>query len=120
MVDEGALVEALRERQIARASLDVHDPEPLALDHPLREIPDRVVLSLHTGDVSTEVYRDFYGETARSLVAYLPGEADPGPRDFSRQWVRRPETHSVDAQEHALCRPSPAKRKTRTLAHRTP
>jgi phosphoglycerate dehydrogenase-like enzyme len=39
-VDQDALVEALRARQISAAWLDVTDPEPLPADHPLRMEPD--------------------------------------------------------------------------------
>jgi phosphoglycerate dehydrogenase-like enzyme len=74
LVDEGALVEALREERIAGAVLDVYDKEPLAGDHALRQFPDRVILSPHMGYVTREVYEEFYGETARSLSSYLRGE----------------------------------------------
>jgi phosphoglycerate dehydrogenase-like enzyme len=74
LVDEGALVEALREERIGGAVLDVYDKEPLAGDHALREFPDRVILSPHMGYVTREVYEEFYGETARSLSSYLRGE----------------------------------------------
>lgn len=74
LVDEGALVEALREERIAGAVLDVYDKEPLAGDHALREFTDRVILSPHMGYVTREVYEEFYGETARSLSSYLRGE----------------------------------------------
>ena len=74
LVDEGALVEALRTEQIGGAVLDVYDKEPLAADHPLRAFPDRVIISPHMGYVTREVYEEFYGETARSLAAYLAGE----------------------------------------------
>jgi phosphoglycerate dehydrogenase-like enzyme len=74
LVDEAALVEALREERIGGAVLDVYDKEPLAADHPLRSFEDRVILSPHMGYVTREVYEEFYGETARSLAAYLRGE----------------------------------------------
>ncbi len=74
LVDEGALVEALREERIGGAVLDVYDKEPLAAQHALREFSDRVILSPHMGYVTREVYEEFYGETARSLSSYLRGE----------------------------------------------
>jgi len=44
--DTEALVEALKEGQLAGAGLDVTDPEPLAQDHPLRDM-DNVVITPH-------------------------------------------------------------------------
>jgi phosphoglycerate dehydrogenase-like enzyme len=46
VVDQDALVEALRERRIAGAGLDVFTPEPLAPGHPLTTL-DNVVLTPH-------------------------------------------------------------------------
>jgi len=48
VVDEGALIAALREGRIAGAGLDVFDHEPLPLDHPLLTCP-RVTLTPHYG-----------------------------------------------------------------------
>ena len=55
LVDESALVDALRKKQIAGAGLDVFDIEPLPLDHPLRKL-DNVTLTPHTGYVSDDNY----------------------------------------------------------------
>ena len=55
VVDESALVDALRKKQIAGAGLDVFDIEPLPLDHPLRKL-DNVTLTPHTGYVSDDNY----------------------------------------------------------------
>jgi phosphoglycerate dehydrogenase-like enzyme len=49
VVDEPALVGALRERRIRGAALDVYAHEPLAPDHPLYAL-DNVLLSPHTAD----------------------------------------------------------------------
>ena len=40
IVDEAALINALRNNTIAGAGLDVFDIEPLPLDHPLRNLPN--------------------------------------------------------------------------------
>ena len=45
-VDTDALVQALRERRIAGACLDVTDPEPLPADHPLWDM-ENVILTPH-------------------------------------------------------------------------
>lgn len=48
-VDEEALVDALREKRIRGAALDVFETEPLAPDHPLWQL-DNVLISPHTAD----------------------------------------------------------------------
>lgn len=55
IVNEDALVNALKEKKIAGAALDVYDVEPLPLNHALRTL-DNVVLSPHVGYVSQENY----------------------------------------------------------------
>jgi phosphoglycerate dehydrogenase-like enzyme len=72
LVEEAALLEALRERRIAGAGLDVYDVEPLPADHPLRRL-DNVLLTPHLGYVTEDAYRTFYGETVESVAAFLRG-----------------------------------------------
>jgi len=73
IVDEVALVRALREGKIAGAGLDVFDEEPLALDHPLRHLPNTVITP-HLGYVTEETYRIFYGQALEDILAYLRGQ----------------------------------------------
>ena len=48
LVDEAALIEALRAGRIAHAALDVFDEEPLPARHPFTEL-ERVTLTAHSG-----------------------------------------------------------------------
>src|SRR2546427_75808 len=72
IVDEAALVRALREGTIAGAGLDVFDEEPLPLDHPFRELPSTVITP-HLGYVTEETYRIFYGQALEDVQAFLRG-----------------------------------------------
>jgi phosphoglycerate dehydrogenase-like enzyme len=70
IVDESALVDALRARRIAGAGLDVFDTEPLPAGHLLRSL-DNVVATPHIGYVAEQVYRVFYGEAAAEIARWL-------------------------------------------------
>jgi phosphoglycerate dehydrogenase-like enzyme len=73
IVDEAALVAALRQGTIAGAGLDVYDEEPLPLDHPLRTLPNTVITP-HLGYVTEETYRIFYGHALEDVRAWLAGQ----------------------------------------------
>jgi phosphoglycerate dehydrogenase-like enzyme len=70
IIDRAALVDALRNKRIAGAALDVYDKEPATLEDPLLKL-DNVVVTPHLGYVTEEVYRAFYGQTLENILAYL-------------------------------------------------
>ena len=72
IVDEDALVEALRARQIGKAAIDVYDTEPLPADHPLRALPN-ALLTPHIGYVSRDLYETFYGDAVADIAAFHAG-----------------------------------------------
>jgi phosphoglycerate dehydrogenase-like enzyme len=72
IVDEAALITALRTGRIAGAGLDVFDVEPLPPEHPLRLLPT-VTLSPHLGYVTREMLGAFYSDTVEAVVAWLDG-----------------------------------------------
>ena len=70
IVEEPALLEALRTRAIAGAALDVFDHEPLPPGHPLLGL-DNVVLTPHIGYVTKETYAVFFSEAVEDILAFL-------------------------------------------------
>ena len=70
VVDQSALVEALRAGRIAGAGLDVTDPEPPVADDPLRTLPN-VILTPHAAWYSEESREHVTVEAAREVVRIL-------------------------------------------------
>ncbi|WEV28792.1 D-2-hydroxyacid dehydrogenase family protein [Streptomyces sp. 71268] len=72
IVDQEALLAALRAGTIAGAAVDVFDEEPLPADHPLRTAP-RLLATPHLGYVTRGNYRRYYGQAVEDIQAYLAG-----------------------------------------------
>jgi phosphoglycerate dehydrogenase-like enzyme len=72
IVDEDALLDALRRKEIGCAALDVYDTEPLPAGHPFRSL-DNTVLTPHVGYVTREVYEVFYGDAVEDIAAFKAG-----------------------------------------------
>ncbi|MUM19217.1 D-2-hydroxyacid dehydrogenase family protein [Mycobacterium sp. CBMA271] len=72
LVDEPALIEALRSRQIRGAALDVYAQEPLPPGHPLAALPN-TLLTPHLGYVTKDLMGLFYREIVEDIAAYCTG-----------------------------------------------
>jgi gluconate 2-dehydrogenase len=72
IVDEAALVEALKDGTIAGAGLDVYVEEPLSLESPLLKL-DNVVTLPHIGSATHETRAAMNKNAAENLIAALNG-----------------------------------------------
>lgn len=66
IINETALISALKSKKIAAAALDVFDEEPLPLNHPFRTL-ENVITTPHTGYATEDNYRIAYGDTVRII-----------------------------------------------------
>jgi len=78
VVDHRALVEALREGHLGGAALDVTDPEPLPLDHPLWAF-ENVVITPHIASASERTRARMAEMAAENVIAVLAGREPPNP-----------------------------------------
>lgn len=76
VVDQDALIAALKNRTIAYAGLDVTTPEPISGDHPLLALPNAVVLP-HIGSASIAARNGMATIAAQNLLAGVRGERLP-------------------------------------------
>lgn len=72
LVDQAAVIKAMREGWIAGVAFDVYDQEPLPSDHPLRSLP-RVILTPHLGYVTRDAYQGFFAHVAEDIQAFQAG-----------------------------------------------
>src|SRR4030088_263050 len=91
--DEAALLEALRNRSIAGAGLDVWAKEPPPADHPLLQF-DNVLASPHTAGVTREARENMGRIAAEQILDALDGKRPPriiNPEvwpDYARRFER--------------------------------
>jgi phosphoglycerate dehydrogenase-like enzyme len=83
IVDQAALVEALRQGRLAGAGLDVVDPEPLPGDDPLLALPN-VIGAPHSLGCTDELFAACVASACASLVAVAAGRV---PRDLANPEV---------------------------------
>jgi len=84
VVDEAALVAALRQRRIAAAGLDVFEEEPLPASSPLLEL-DNVILTPHTAGISEKSARKVRTEVGKAAADLLAGR---WPRHVANRGVK--------------------------------
>jgi len=70
IVEEQALISALKNKQIAGAAIDAFDTEPLPPSHPFRTL-DNVLATPHIGYVSQGHYKTFYEDTVSNIRKWL-------------------------------------------------
>jgi len=76
LVDEAALIEALRTRRLAAAALDVISQEPPAADHPIVEAAkelDNLLVTPHTAWSAREARERLLSEVADNISAFFDG-----------------------------------------------
>jgi phosphoglycerate dehydrogenase-like enzyme len=73
IIDEPALVEALRRGRPGAAALDVFATEPLPPGHPLLQLHN-TVLTPHLGFVTETTYRRYFKEIVEDIASFLDGE----------------------------------------------
>ncbi|QOZ37779.1 D-2-hydroxyacid dehydrogenase family protein [Bradyrhizobium sp. CCBAU 53421] len=76
IVDEDALLVALRDKKIAGAGIDVFSVEPLPIDHPLRKL-DNVVITPHLGYATRESLQTHYQQMVACIDAFTKGSEPP-------------------------------------------
>ena len=76
VINESALVDALREGKIGGAALDVFETEPPPLDNPLLSMPN-VLVTPHIASASWETRRKMAVRSTGNVLSYLKGERPP-------------------------------------------
>jgi phosphoglycerate dehydrogenase-like enzyme len=83
LVDEAALADALRQKKIAAAALDVLEEEPLPPDSPLWDM-ENVLITPHTGSVTPHIWERQYTLISENVRRFLAGEPLLGVVDKSK------------------------------------
>jgi len=75
IVDEAALIQALSDRRISAAGLDVFACEPLAEGHPLTNLPN-IVMTPHCAGITPEAMEAGLRMAVQNVLRFLDGQAD--------------------------------------------
>jgi phosphoglycerate dehydrogenase-like enzyme len=73
IIERAGLIEALQQRWIAGAAVDVYEVEPLPQDDIMRSITN-LIITPHLGYVTSDNYQIFFGQAVDNIDAYLRGE----------------------------------------------
>lgn len=82
VVDQEALINALKNGTIAAAGLDVMTPEPIPLDNELLKLNNCVVLP-HIGSATIETRDEMARITAKNIIAVLEGTPENMPAEIN-------------------------------------
>jgi len=78
LIDEPALIAALQSGHLGGAALDVTDPEPLPMEHPLYSFAN-VIITPHIASASTQTRGRMAEFAAKNIIAVLKGETPSTP-----------------------------------------
>ena len=73
IINEMALLDALKSNKIRAAGLDVYEKEPLPESHKLRFVQNALLLP-HIGYVTAENYSTFYNQMIENLDSFVSGK----------------------------------------------
>ena len=84
LVDQHALLKALKDKAIGGAALEVTDPEPLPADHPLWDAPNCFITMHLSGQAQTLMFQRAAARFVENLKRYRNGEDMIAVADFDR------------------------------------
>ncbi|XP_018055563.1 PREDICTED: glyoxylate reductase/hydroxypyruvate reductase [Atta colombica] len=84
VVDQQALIDALKNNTIAAAGVDVTTPEPLPIDHELLGLENCVILP-HIGSATIETRNEMACITAKNIIAVLEGNPEEMPAEYGKR-----------------------------------
>jgi phosphoglycerate dehydrogenase-like enzyme len=73
IINEQAMIKALKSGQLGGVGLDVYDEEPLPMDHPLRGFENAILMS-HRGYATVEILSERYEQALTNILDYLDGK----------------------------------------------